>query len=497
MPARANWLDRLLVEVAPGLALRRARARYVYGVISNARAEYEGASKGRRMENWRAKATSANTETRRQLSILRDRSRDLVRNNAYASRAVSVIANNTVGAGILGQIKIGNGRAAKRMESQVADWLNMPACDADGQFSFYGIQHLVMRTVVESGECLIRRRRRRASDPGPLPLKLQVLEPDYLDTMKDGPLPNGGFIVQGIEFSPIGERVAYWLYSEHPGDGLRLRRFDSKRIPAEDIIHVYRVDRPGQVRGIPWCAPVIVSLRDFADFEDAQLMRQKIAACFSVFVESDDLANPTGAASADDTLESVEPGIIEHLPPGKSVKFATPPGVDGYGESARYSSLKIAAGYGVPYEALTGDLSNVNFSSGRMGWLEFARNIDVWRWHMHIPKVCYGIVPWIADALLIEPQEVASGWTPPRREMIDPTKEIPATRDAIRAGLVSQPEALRENGYDPDTVLAEQQEWNRKLDAAGIVSDSDPRKTSRSGGAPATGDTQNDRTQAA
>lgn len=501
MQPRLNWLDRAISYVSPQAGFRRARARYLESLLSERRALYEGASKSRRTEGWKTRPSSANAETRSALGILRDRSRDLVRNNAYAARAVSVIANNTVGAGILAKVTPASERVGRYIGDRVRTWLDTPACDADGVLTFSGLQHLVMRTVVESGECLIRRRRRRSTDAGPLPLKLQVLEPDFLDSTKEGRLANGNIIIQGVEFNAIGERVAYWLFADHPGDAFRYRRIESKRVPAEDVIHVYRVDRPGQVRGVPWCAPVIIAMRDFADFEDAQLMRQKIAACFAVFVHGEDPTSIGG--SSGDTIqlsETVEPGIIEHLPPGKEVSFAQPPGVDGYAESARFSLLKIAAGFGVPYEALTGDLSNVNFSSARMGWLEFQRNVDVWRWQMLIPTLCDGVASWIAESLLLDTSDLRFEWTPPHREMIDPTREIPAMRDAIRSLLISHPEALRELGYDPDAVLAEQKDWLAKIDAAGLVTDSDPRKMTRGGAgvaAPPTGESDNDRAEGA
>jgi hypothetical protein len=73
-----------------------------------------------------------------------------------------------------------------------------------------------MRTVVESGEALIVRYRPEASLRLPVPLQVRVLEPDYLDPNKHGPIGNGSICFQGIEFDRSGRRVAYWLYPEHP-----------------------------------------------------------------------------------------------------------------------------------------------------------------------------------------------------------------------------------------------------------------------------------------
>jgi lambda family phage portal protein len=459
-----NWLDKTISWLSPTAGFKRARARHAADMVRG----YEGASRGRRMANWKAGSTDANTEAASAGNRLRDRSRDLVRNNPWAARAVQVIASNTVGTGILPQAK------NKRLQALWEMWGDTLACDADGRHNFYGIQALVMRSVVESGECLVRRRGRRIEDGLPLPFQLQVLEPDYLDIHKDGPIP-GGYMIQGIEFNQVGKRIAYWIYTDHPGNrtGLALAS-RSTRVPAEDVIHVYRVDRPGQVRGVPWGAPAIVRLRDLADYEDAQLLRQKLAACFTAFVYDNDI----GAGDNNMPLaESLEPGAIEILPSGKEITFANPPAAEGYGEYTANVLRAVAMAYGVTYEALTGNLSNVNFSSGRMGWIEFHRNIECWIWQMLVPQLCGGVWSWFTQAASMMQYDTAEAtWTPPRREMIDPSKELKAMNTAIRSGLTSLSESIRRLGDDPEQVLTELAADLRMLDKLGLVLDSDPRR---------------------
>jgi capsid protein len=145
----------------------------------------------------------------------------------------------------------------------------------------------------------------------------------------------------------------------------------------------------------------------------------------------------------------------------------------------------VAQGLGVTYQQLTGDLSSVNFSSGKMGWMEHERAVESWRWTMLIPVMCGGVWDWFSQQaelfLGVNIEALNVGWTPPKRTMIDPTKEIPATRDAIRSGQMTLFEALRERGHDPREALSEYQEANALLDELGIVIDSDPRHTASSG----------------
>jgi lambda family phage portal protein len=488
--AEANAIDRLVGFVNPSAALKRQKARLLLSQLRR----YEGAAGGRRTDTWVTPGSSADAAAGPALARLRDRSRDLSRNNPYASRAVAVVVNNTVGTGILAQPRSRRSRARQeRVASTFNAWARNPReCDHDGRNDFYGLQALVMRTVVESGECLVRRR--VAPDNATVPLRLQVLEPDFLDTGKDGVLTDGsGYVRQGIEFNAEGRRVAYWLFTHHPGDSHvesigSLGR--SNRVPADLILHIYRQERPGQNRGVPWASSVVIRLRDFDDYSDAQLLKQKISACFTGFIVEPESPD---AAMGGDLLESLEPGALEILPPGKDIRFASPPSTAEFDKFARAILLQIAAGYGITYEALTSDLSQTNFSSARLGWLEFQRNIEAWRWQMLIPQFLTPTWAWWTNAAEIAQNpvgDVTVDWTPPRRELIDPSKEIEATIKAVRAGLLSLPEALRQFGYDPDDLLTEVAESNARIDELKLILDSDPRTTNTSGAAQGSGSSE-------
>lgn len=476
-----NWWDKTVEFVAPRAALKRAQARAALDAVR----KYEAASKGRRTDGWGARGiTSANAETRPALTMLRARSRDLVRNNAYAEAGVSFISRSMIGYGITASIEGRGKRSTQSLREAWSRWAETTDCDADGRHNLYGLQELTARAVTESGEALIRRRYRRSDDGLTVPLQLQVLEADFLDNTRDGATSDGNVIVQGVQFDKLGRRMGYWLYQSHPGEAMiAARGLESKFVPAEDIIHVYRMDRPGQVRGVPWLAPVMLRLRDFDEYADAQLVRQKIAACFAVFIQ--DQAGSDVSATESTLPDKVEPGIIERTPPGTEIKFATPPVVQGYHEYGSFTLHEVAAGLGIPYEAMTGDYSGVNFTSGRMGQIKFHRNLDAWQWNMFIPQFCEGIGRWFLDAGLMAGLPVDGArhrWTPPRRELTDSTREIPAIIKAWRAGLEPPQEALRAMGYsNPVGVLDQYAEWNKELDSRGIVLDTDPRKMSGSG----------------
>jgi lambda family phage portal protein len=479
--ARINGtIDTAIGIVSPRWQLDRLRARVQADIVRH----YEGASRGRRTQGWNRASGDANKLTGPALAILRDSARDLVRNNGHAESGLRTIANHVVGWGIVGKPAKPNPQADAAWKA----WAESTDCDTEGRKNFYGIQRLFMRTIAESGECLIRKRVRRPEDGLALPLQLQVLDPDYLDTSKtDVTGPAGGPIINGVEFDMIGRRVAYWLFKEHPGSS-RPGSSQSSRIPAESIIHGYREDRPGQVRGISWFSPVLLKFKDFDEFDDATLMKQKIAACLAVIVtDVDGQATPLGVADADKNPEwdSLEPGMIANMAPGKSVTVVEPPKVSEYPDFCKTTLRTIAAGLGVTYEDMTGDYSNMPYSAARMSRLRHWDDVQEWRWQMLIPQLCNPVWGWAMQAAAmmgkVSPEGVAPAWTAPPPAMMDPNTEVTANRNRVRSGQASQSEVLRELGYDPKAVYAEIAKDNETFDKLGLVLDSDARKTSAAG----------------
>jgi len=479
-PTPQTWFDRMATTLAPRWQLQRLRARAAVDVM---RRHYEGATTGRRTQGWHRSSTDATQATGPYLQRLRDVARDLVRNNPYAASGLSTIVDHAVGWGIVAKPTTPNARAAALWQA----WAGTTACDADGVHDFAGLQKLVMRTVVESGEVLVRRRLRRPEDGLPIPLQLQVLEPDFLDTSKDsfqGRLPNGGRIIQGVEFDAVGRRVAYWLFPEHPGSALGAG--SSVRVDARNVRHIFRMDRPGQVRAPSWFGPLLVRFKDFDEYEDATLMKQKIAACLAAITsDTDGSGAPLGTADDSTTpeLDMLEPGAILNLPPGRSVEVVQPPSVGEYAEYSKTSLRAIATGLGVTYEDLTGDYAGMPFSAARMSRLRHWARVEDWRWRILIPQLCDPVWAWAMEVASVFglPNAPRAEWTAPPAPMIDPVNEGLAYTRNIRAGIQSLSDSLRERGYDPAQVLQEIADDNARLDALGLVLDSDPRRMTQAG----------------
>lgn len=466
-------LERAVDRLSPRWAASRAKDRFRATLLGRVGSmigptesrRYQGASSSDRLGGWSSPMTSANVEVALGIDRLRARSRDLVRNDGWANTAKRRIVSNAVGEGIRCEIKHPNAKLAAAMQAYFDAWAESTDCDADGNVNFYGLQGLALGEIVEAGDSLARRRWRRPQDGLKIPMQVQLLEPEHMDASRDtlGPTSSGARILRGIEFDARRKRVGYWLFREHPGEAVA-GSFDSVRVPATEIAHAYRLERSGQVSGVPWGAPVIIALRDLGDWKDATMVRLKAAACLMAFVtgiepeDVDDASAAAGIAGA----TTMSPGSIEYLQHGQSVSFSQPPGVNNVDAFALLVLREIAAAYGMPYEVLTGDLGKVNFSSGRLGWLEFQRELGVWRRDVLITRFCEPVFRWFLAAAalagLVDPSELASfsaWWTPPRRQLFDPAKEVPGIVAAIRAGLTTQSEEQRAGGWTPSELRAE------------------------------------------
>lgn len=458
--------------------------RILHAASSIFKRYFEGASYSSDNLSWnRVSRTSAHVENQIAAPILSNRARSLLRDSPYAHRGLQCIVNNTVGSGILPQIRCRDEGARQELVSLWDEWAGSTAIDVEGRQNFYSLQAQVLRTVASDGDCLSRIVKSKNSSP--IPYQLQVLEPDFLDTYKEYRTETG-YIASGIEFKKVSDtrydRSAYWLFKNHPGGFLNLQSFQqyssvSESIPADEILHVYRVDRPGAIRGVSWFHPCIVALQDLHDYQYAVLRQQKLANCFTVFVRKSDASGDAYLEQAQE-LSHLEPGLIYHLGLGEDITFAAPPAPSAtYPEFCNHKLKSIAAALGITYECLAQDLSSVNFSSGRMGWIEMFRNIDAWRFQMLIPQFCdpvWKLFLKTAEIYGVNTEGVTVNWVPPKREMINPSEEVEALKTDVRCGFKTWSGALRSLGEDPDAHMEEAARDFKKLRSLGLYLECDP-----------------------
>lgn len=427
---------------------------------------YESASVGRRLGGWQPSDIAINALLASDLATIRSRSRDMVRKNPHAANGVETLTSNIIGCGIRPLMNWENEKFAQQVREVWEDW--MEECDATGRHNFFGLQELACREIVEGGEVFFRLRDRLPSDRLSVPLQLQMLEPEQLDTSMSVILGKNR-VRNGIEYNEIGKTVAYYFYKEHPGDTFT-HGFKSVRVPANRVIHVFKSLRAGQQRGVPWLSTILVKLHELDKYDDAELLRKQIAAMYTAFVtrtatDEDDSPIPGLERDADHAgtyTASLEPGTMQFLDPGESITFSSPADLgENYKEFIRVQLQSVAVGLGLLYEQLSGDLRNVSFSSIRTGILEFRRKVEMAQRNIFVYQMCRPIFSAFMNKALIsgavsiprdfernERKYMRTAWIPQGFDWVDPLKDVQAEIKAMRAGINSRANIAAKRGLD-------------------------------------------------
>lgn len=438
-------------------------------------ARYDAAGNGRRMKGWNAPSTGPN-KAMANLAVLRNRTRDAARNDWSGESAIRSWTTNLIGVGIVPRFpKI----ASRTRRTDIADLFRRWTyeCDADNVLDFYGQQTLVVRSWLEAGEVFGRIRHRRPEGGMEVPFQVQLIEADFCpifdaDTWPE--MPQGHRIRSGIELGRTGQRVAYWFYREHPGEGAMNSSPDATkliRVAASEVMHVFEPKRPGQLRGATPLAPVLARLRNVNDFDDAVLERQKLANLFTMFItrpappEGSESVDPlTGQAystSPDGPVASLMPGMSQELLPGEDVKFANPPEAGTtYSDYMRTQHMGTSAGVGVPYEIFSGDIKEVSDRTLRVLINEFRRFAEQRQWQIIIPMFCRKVMKAFAEkaalmGLINQTEMVAvadATWSPHGWQYIHPVQDVQGKALEVESGFRSRSSVIGERGDDPEQV---------------------------------------------
>jgi lambda family phage portal protein len=300
----------------------------------------------------------------------------------------------------------------------------------------------------------------------------------------------------GVEFSPIGKRVAYYFYHQRPGALDDFDVSDLRRVPANSVIHLFDPLRAGQIRGVPHLTQALIRLYELDKFEDATLLRAQIANLFAGFIkrpagESD--VNPmtgladAGTDSSDRPIVSLEPGIMQELGPGEEINFNDPPNADPFGPAFMKQTLMgVSAATGVPYEVITGDMTGMTDRVMRVVLHEFRRAITARQHHIVAFQLCRpvwrswmdqgllsGALDIPAAAYVIDPAPWAAvKWMPQGWPYIHPVQDVQAANSAIKSGFTSRSAVVSEQGEDAEVIDAEQAADNARAAKLGLKYDS-------------------------
>ena len=462
-----------------------------FGALGNEykRAYYEGAKSTRLNRDFNVTNNHAELQIGPDREMLKARARWLSANNPITKSIDNSIIKNVVGPGIRLQSKIKENDVKnanilnKEIEARWNEYIKKENFDITGRIGFYSFQSLALKTKMVDGEILVNKVYTRDKN---FPLKFQLVESDQFDTMKTKNGQNN--IFSGVEVSSEGQPVAYHLKTSI--NAIASSRFDKK-----NIIHFYKPERVTQYRGVSDYAQTINNLKDFAAFNDGVIIKNRILSNFAIFIKTGDMSGSIygdkkeGEKQGDNNpIKSITAGMIKYLRKGEEVQTvqSTQQGSE-YNDFVTNTIRLIAAGRDVSYELAFRDYSKVNFASSRAGLIQDNKKFDmeqtmlvddllnpIFEAFVDSQVLCGGLkLPndyWSNKSKYIKPI-----WIMPRREWVDPLKDIKAIEKEIDLNMSTETKAAKSRGHDIEDIMDEkiQEElmWKEKREKAGLQID--------------------------
>ncbi len=482
---KKNIIDRAVEFVAPIHAAKRTMARMQIAASGS----YHGASTIRRaVSEWFVSKKSADADVLPDLPTLRERSRDLVRNSPLAGGTINTNVTNIVGSGLTMQSRVD--RDVLSMTEDEADawqskterewrlWAESYECDIERKLNFGGIQELTIRQAFENGEAFIIPAR-VARKNMPYDLRMQMIESDRVVNEKY--VANTRELSGGIKKDQYGAPVEYHILEQHPGNILQAKEMTWKKVPAfgretglRSVIHLYKILRPGQSRGIPYLAPVIEAIKQIDRYTEAEIMAAVITSMLTVFIHSETPAgfapqapiSETNAKGGDQDIKLGNGAVVE-LGLNEKIETVNPLRPNTAFDPFVMSILRqIGVALELPFEILIKHFT-ASYSAARAAMLEawkfflsrrrwIADNFcqvvyEIWMFE----AVAKGriIAPGFFDDPIIRKAYLGSEWVGNAQGQIDPLKEVDAATKRVNEGFTTRSyETAQMTGMDYDKV---------------------------------------------
>ncbi len=482
-------------------ALKGQRDPYAGTYGSGSSSGFAGGAVNRLTASLATWSGSVNADLDTSLPIMRARGRALGANNEHGRRFLSLVATNVVGRQ--------NPRLQVRalrdqrdptkpttLDKAANDTIEMHwerfgrTCDLSGRHkTLYSLLRTTIKGVARDGEAIVRVVRNRALPYG---MALQLLEADRLDEGLNATLDNGNIIRQGVEIDSALRPIAYHLKTAHPGEAYATARAGVERVPVSEIYHLFTPERAEQVRGITWFHAVIIRGSVLHRYEEAAVIAAEIGASKVAALErADDSPDVIGAGMADGVSGGlpqikVEAGEMFELPPGYKLNSWNPDYPHANFESFLKACLRgLAAGLDVAAHNLTGDMTDVNYSSARIAELSERETWMVLQDWLITSFVQPLYEDWLALNLLsgnitfpmsgkaipadrYEKFRSASRFQGRRWSWVDPAKEADANAKLLESGLTSRTRICAEQGEEFEDVLDELAQEKAMMIEAGL-----------------------------
>lgn len=478
-----SWLDSAIAFFSPEWGAKREAWRQYREELRH----YDAGDYGRLNARWYATNSSGEMTDRMYRSTVRARARDLERNSDIMNSVTGAYKRNVIGSGFQLQANTGNQKKNKELEDLWSRWCKARNCDVTGTQSLNQILRMaVVRKKVDGGILFVK----RYTSEGIVPFQLQMMEVDELDTMINTSEDQKNRIVGGIEYNQYNKPVAYY-FRQYGIDGFSIG--ETVRIPAKDVIFYYTKKRPSQIREMSDMTPTVTRIRDTNEFMTAVSVKERIAACLSVFIKKSlppvgigrTGSNAANAGQHSYDGKTLTPGMIKELNAGDEVQVVNPTGQAT--DATSYTKLQqrlIGSGQGLSYEATSRDMSETNYASARQGMIEdemtyqeeeeaILEILDEIYETFVISCVLSGKIT-LSDFWNKKDSYMAHGWVKQPKKWIDPLKESSATKTALNTGQKTYKQIAAEAGKDwrqqiDDTAEVIEYARSKGVDMEGVI----------------------------
>lgn len=510
--AKIALLERAIEAISPAWAVKRSAARGMMEVagrmtaLSGTGYGYAGAGYSPRMGDWMAGVGDADADTVPDLLDLRGRSRDLIRNSPIAGGAIETQVSNIVGTGLKLQSRIdvdvlgldddqaSAWQAATEREWRL--WSESVFSDAMARLTFNEQQDLVLRSELASGDTFVLLASKKR-DGWPFELALQVIEADRVSNER-GQLDTAT-MVQGIEMDATGEHIAAHIADRHPGSVYNTAGTKWTRVPfrgksgRRNLLHIMRMQRPGQTRGVPCLAPIIEPLKQLTRYSQAEVDAAVTSAALSLFAKMDpeaftDMFDDQSKQQIIDKAMgwdgTIRPNTVVNLLPGEEITSPVQnrpnPNFDPFVSAVL---KQIGIGLNIPHEVLTKHFQS-SYSAARAALLDAWRTFRIRRSWL-VSKFCQPVYEeWLADAVasgriaapgffadpLIQKAWSGAVWSGDGPGALDPKKEAEAAEVRMRSGVTTlSEEIVSYDGGDWETKHRQQAREHDERVEAGLA----------------------------
>lgn len=469
----AAGIDKAIAVVAPQTALKRTAARQKLQILNSGYSNYGASVVKKSLAGWLHAGGSSREDIEDNVSILRQRTRDLYMGVPIANGAVKTMRTNIVGRGLrlkpnidaelLGVSPEERRTLEKQIEREWNIWAESTDCDMARIDNFYELQQLAFLNWLISGDCLaVLPVKPRLNQPYDLRVQLieadRLCSPDNCDTIDNK-------IVGGVEVDQSGEVVAYHIADHHPLSyayaDISWQRVEAfgKTTGRRNVLHLMNRERIGQRRGVPFLAPVIESLKQLGRYTDAELVAAVVSGMFTVFIEKADASSEDAIGSMlpeevqvdaeDETTIELAPGAVIDLNEGEKAHDMNPgrPNAN-FGGFVEAICQQIGASLEIPYELLMKHF-NSSYTASKGALEEAWKMFNMYRDWL-ATDFCQPVYEeWLTEAVakgrikapgfftdpVIRKAYCGAKWNGPAKGMLDPIKEATAAEKRVQNGF--------------------------------------------------------------